>query len=303
MKRAEKIFEKAQLILMSDPHLRLGAPVCRTEEEFQEAMWNKMDFIKALQVKHGCPVLCGGDLFHHWKPSPKLLSKTMEHLPASFKTIAGQHDLPQHSLLNIDKSGVYTLKTANRLTLLDGAHWGQDPEGSSWEFHIPTRPIGSALVIKILVWHKMNYQGKKPWPGCTDPRAGGLLRKYPEYDLILTGDNHKAFMERHEGRILVNPGSLMRQTADQSEFLPRVYAWYADTNTVEPIYLPIKSGAVSRGHLEKNNERSERIHAFIEKLSGEWEAGLSFEKNIELHIQANRIRKRTKEIIYKALES
>lgn len=298
MKRAEKI-KRAQLILMSDPHLRLGAPVCREEEEFQEAMWNKMDFIKALQKEHGCPVLCGGDLFHHWKPSPKLLSKTMDHLPGLFKTIYGQHDLPQHSLPDQDKSGVFTLKTANRLTLLDGVHWGQDPDVSK----MLMAQYNETEVRGILVWHKMNYQGKKPWPGCTDLRAGGLLRKYPEYDLILTGDNHKAFVERHEGRILVNPGSLMRQAADQSDFLPRVYLWYADTNTARAVKLPIVHGVVSRDHLERSSERSKRITAFIEKLSGEWEAGLSFEKNIELHIQANRIRKRTKEIIYKALES
>jgi DNA repair exonuclease SbcCD nuclease subunit len=303
MKRAEKVFEKAQLILMSDVHLRMDTPVCRDEEEFLPAQWNKLQFIKDLQRKHGCPVLCAGDLFHHWKPSPYLLSKTMEHLPANFKTVYGQHDLPQHSLPDQNKSGIFALKTANRLTLLDTAHYGEDPEGSSWEIHIPVLPIGSARVIKILVWHKMNYQGKKPWPGCTDPRAGGLLRKYPEYDLILTGDNHKAFVERHKGRILVNPGSLMRQSADQSDFLPRVYLWYADTNTVEPVYLPIKRGAVSRDHLERSSERSERITAFIESIAEGWEAGLSFEANMEEFFKNNRVRKRTKEICYKALES
>ena len=85
---------------MSDPHLRDSIPTCREEEEFQEAQWNKMDFIKALQVKHDCVVLCGGDFFHHWKASPWLLSKTIEHLPARFHTIYGQHDLPQHNISN-----------------------------------------------------------------------------------------------------------------------------------------------------------------------------------------------------------
>jgi len=297
MKRAEKTFKKAQLILMSDVHLRMDIPVCREEEEFLTAQWNKLQFVKDLQEKHDCPVLCAGDLFHHWKPSPYLLSKTMEHLPAHFKTIYGQHDLPQHSLLLQDKSGVFALKTARALELLPGAHWGEKPKRSSMEYLAMTR------IRNILVWHKMTYQGKKPWPGCVDLRAGSLLRKYPEYDLILTGDNHKAFVEQHEGRVLVTPGSLMRQLADQDEFRPRVYLWYADTNTVEPIYLPIKSGAVQRDHLERNAERSDRISAFISKLSGDWKAGMSFEKNIEAHMKVNRIRKRTEEIIYKSLES
>ncbi|HDY89557.1 MAG TPA: hypothetical protein ENH82_15780 [bacterium] len=303
MKRTTKESKPAQAILMSDLHLRLNTPACRSEEEFLEAQWRKLEFVKELQKKHDCPVLCGGDLFHHWKPSPELLSKTIEHLPANFNSIYGQHDLPQHSLPDQEKSGIYTLKTAGALNLLDGVHWGQEPEEQSYAIHIPIHPLGSHKIRQILVWHKMTYQGKLPWPGCTDPKAGKLLRKYPEYDLILTGDNHKPFTEEYENRILVNPGSLMRQTADQIDFQLRVYLYYAETNTVEPIYLPIQKGVVSREHIERDNERSSRIDAFISKLDGTYQAGLSFEANLEEFFKNNRVRKQTKEICYKAIES
>jgi len=306
MKRADKKFRKASAILMSDLHLRLDIPVCRNEEEFLPAQWRKLQFVKDLQVEHDCPVLCAGDLFDFWKPSPELLSKTMEHLPANFYCIYGQHDLPQHSLLNQDKSGLFALKTANRVILLDGVHWGQEPEKPSYTIDWFEGKIHEGLnhtQRKILVWHKMTYQGTPPWPGCTDPRAGKLLRKYPDYDLILTGDNHKPFTEEYENRILVNPGSLMRQNADQVDFRPRVYLYYADTNTVEAVYLPIESGVVSRDHLERNAERSDRIDAFISKLDGEWQAGLSFEANLEEFFKHNRVRNATKEIIYNAIES
>ena len=90
MKRTKKIkSKKADAILMSDPHLRLDIPLCREEEEFIPAQWSKWQFIKDLQKKHDCPVLCGGDLFHFWKPSPYLITKTIEHLPARFLTIYG----------------------------------------------------------------------------------------------------------------------------------------------------------------------------------------------------------------------
>ena len=248
MKRSTKEFTRADVILMSDLHLRMDTPICRTEEEFMPAQWRKLQYIKDLQAKHDCVVLCAGDLFHHWKPSPWLLSKTMEHLPARFHTIYGQHDLTQHSLPDQDKSGVHALKTAGALTVLPGVHWGQEPaqeylsscDNSTLLF---AKPYSKQR--KILVWHKMNYQGSPPWPGCTDPKAGKLLRKYPEYDLILTGDNHKPFTEEYENRILVNPGSLMRQSADQADFRPRIYLYYAKTNTVEAVYIPIQSGSVS----------------------------------------------------------
>ncbi len=297
MKRTTKESKPAQAILMSDLHLRLNTPACRSEKEFLEAQWRKLEFVKKLQVKHDCPVLCGGDLFHHWKPSPELLSKTIEHLPANFHSIYGQHDLPQHSLPDQEKSGLFTLKKAGALTILNGTHWGQDPSkqtNSNLSFD------GEKLT---LVWHRMTYQRKLPWPGCTDPKAGKLVRKYPEYDLILTGDNHKPFTEEYDGRILVNPGSLMRQNADQIDFRPRVYLYYADENRVEAVYLPIEEGVVSREHIERDEERSDRIDAFISKLDGEWQAGLSFEANLEEFFKNNRVRKQTKEICYKAIES
>ena len=60
---------------------------------------------------------------------------------------------------------------------------------------------------KVLVWHHMTYI-TKPFPGVTGGNAGGILRKYPEYDLIVTGDNHVSFTTEYEGKRLVNPGIL-----------------------------------------------------------------------------------------------
>ncbi|KKL99820.1 hypothetical protein LCGC14_1810530, partial [marine sediment metagenome] len=86
---------KPDLILTSDWHLREDTPICRTDD-FWSAQWNKVDQVMALQSKYDCPILHAGDLFHHWKPSPYLLSETIDHLQGSrFYTVYGQHDLPQ----------------------------------------------------------------------------------------------------------------------------------------------------------------------------------------------------------------
>ncbi|OFY65198.1 MAG: hypothetical protein A2Y71_10205 [Bacteroidetes bacterium RBG_13_42_15] len=207
-------------------------------------------------------------------------------------TIYGQHDLPQHSLELASKSGIRTLEVAEVIGVLSTCHWGQFPEK-------PSRILSGR---NILVWHKMTYVGNVPYPGCTDPIAGALLRKYPQFDLILTGDNHIPFTVEHEGRLLVNPGSLTRQTAAQADHRPRVYLWYADTNTVEPYYLPIDPDVVTREHLEKSAQRDERIEAFISRLDGEWDVGLSFEENLTKAIKANKIPDSVIEIIYKAIE-
>jgi len=287
-------------ILTSDFHLREDQPTCRTDN-FWKTQWEKVTFIKRLQEKYDCIVLNAGDLFNHWKPSPNLLSSTMLVLPNKFYTILGNHDLPQHNLDLAYKCGVNTLQTASLLKVLGGSHWGKEPDGNSWEWQFPCSD-GGANIKEILVWHVMNYQGKKPWPGCTDPSAASLLRKYPQYDLIITGHNHKPFVEEHEGRLLVNPGSIMRQFADQIDHRPRVYLWYADTNTVEPVYLPIEQNVISREHIDKMAERGDRIDAFISKLDDDWEAGVSFEENLERFEKTNQVRQSVIQIVHKAVE-
>ena len=282
---------KVDAILSSDWHIREDTPECRTDN-FWEAQWDKISQVKTLQAKHKCPVYHGGDLFHHWKPSPYLISEAIKHIPKDFYTIYGQHDMPQHNLELTYKSGIHALETAGALGVIPGCHWGQTPDKN------PKKPGRH----NILVWHVMNYQGKKPWPDCTDPRAAGLLRKYPEYDLILTGDNHKPFVEEHQGRLLVNPGSLTRQTAAQIDHKPRVYLWNKESNTVEIEYLKCKEGVVSREHIEHKEERDNRIDAFISKLDGDWEAEMNFEENLKRFISANNISQSITNIIYEAIE-
>jgi DNA repair exonuclease SbcCD nuclease subunit len=283
---------KPDAILTSDWHLREDTPVCRVDN-FWEVQWVKLRWIQKLQDKYNCFVLHAGDLFHHWKPSPYLLSYVIEHLPDQFATVYGQHDLPQHSLELKEKSGINVIESANWLTVLDGCSWGQTPVAPSLE--IKGR--------KILVWHNFTYMGKDPWPGITSPKAYMLLEKYKQFDLIVTGDNHQSFtFKSPDGHLLVNPGSLTRQDADQIDFKPKVYLWYAETNTVEAVEIPIDTNAVTRVHIEKLQERTDRIDAFTRSLQTDFTSTVSFEKNMEIFLQNNRIRKDVKDIIYKAMD-
>lgn len=293
--RNKSEIKKADAILTADWHLREDVPTAYVGD-FYNDQWEAVRFVSDLQEQHECPVLHSGDLFDHWKPSPKLLSDTIKHLPNRFYTVYGNHDLPQHNLALKDKSGLYTLEQADILEVLPCFHWNQIPTDEDCSFVLND-------FYTICVWHVMTYQAQAPFPGCTSPKAGKLLRTYKNYDLIVTGDNHTPFVEEYKGRLLVNPGSLMRQTADQIDFKPRVYLWYADTNTVEPVYLPFKEGAISRSHLDKKSERDNRISAFISKLSDEYNIGMSFEDNLERFKEENSISEKVMQIIYKSLEN
>lgn len=280
-------------ILTSDWHLRDTVPACRTDN-YEEAQWRKVYHISLMQKAFGCPVLHAADLFHHWKPSPYLIAKALEWMPDMFYTIYGNHDLPQHNLELAEKCGIYALHAADKVSILDGVHWGYKPDGDI-SFEIKGR--------KILVWHTMTYQGKVPYPGCTDTPAAGLLRKYKEYDLILTGHNHQQFVEHHEGRVLLNPGAIFRQESDEAEFEPKIWFYYADTNEVIAHVIPHEKGVVSRPeNVVKTDERNNRIDAFISKLDDNWQGEVSFEQNLERALQENEVEKDVEKIIYKSIE-
>ena len=150
------------MILTSDWNLREDQPICRTDD-FWKAQWNKVIEISKLQEKYNCPVLHAGDLFHHWKPSPWLLSFAIAELPKQFYTVFGQHDLPQHNLELSNKSGINTLVQAGVLSVIKGGSWGEEPE-KEMIYPKQRKWIG--------VWHKFVWDGKKiPWPGCDEMTA------------------------------------------------------------------------------------------------------------------------------------
>lgn len=269
-----------EAILCADIHLMEASPVCRLDEFVEETQWEKIRWLKELARSFDCPVFHAGDLFHFWKPSPELLSRAIEELPKNFYTVYGNHDLPQHSMELAHKSGVHTLEKAKALTIFKNGHWGE-------AITEPTMDVYHGRAIRVQ--HVMTYQGTAPYPGCTAPRGATLLRKHPQFDLILTGDNHVPFVEYHEGRVLVNPGSLFRITAVQTEHRPRVYLYYPESNTVEAVFVPIKDGVISTEHIASVEERDARIGAFVSSLENDWEAGTSFQDNLRRFCEANAV--------------
>ena len=284
---------KPTLILCSDIHLREDQPLCRLDD-FITVQFEKLCWLQMLQEKYDCPVVCAGDLFHFWKPSPSLLTKTIRALPNNFWTVYGQHDLPQHNLELQVKSGVYTLATANKLQILNECHWGQEPTKGS--LVLP----GSDK--QILVMHRLTWKTEKPWPTCMASNARTLLKKYPQFDLIVTGDNHQTFVETLGERILVNPGSFTRQKADQKEHKPCVFLWFAKTNSVEQVFVPIKEDVVSTEHIEAQKERDGRIDAFITRLTNDWEVDVNFQENLKRFFIENPTRQSVYNTIYASLE-
>jgi len=303
MIRTKKEFNPT-LIITSDWHLRDSNPVCRTDN-FQKAQWNKIKQIYYLSYELGIPVYHAGDLFEHWKTSPYLLNKTIHYLSPFgmdyIHTIIGNHDMPQHCIDNMDKSGLQTLFECGIINKLeDQMDWGTYPKECACK-NIYYGHHKEQNKRKVIFCHIMTYKGKKPWPGCSDPECQEVFDLFPEADLIVTGHNHKTFTAKKGNQLLVNPGSLTRHKADQIEHKPCVFLYDAQQHKLKRHYLDIEKDVINRDHLEIKKNKDKRINAFIEKLSNEWDLDLSFEDNLEKVFQDEKVSKRIKNIIYKWL--
>lgn len=302
--------KKADAILGADLHLDDSTPLCRTDN-YWEAQKTKLIEIKKLQLKHACPFLIAGDIFNRAKSSPLLEAMAIRECPTMIG-VPGQHDLPDHNLEKYINSSLEVLTAAgiftplidikdreysSKITFLvrsNGTINLKSAEVEGFAFGTKFEPSKDKKEgsLKIALMHAMVHKDKAIHKKLENTSMAGLsLLKKSNYDLIVTGDNHKPFTVEYEGRLLVNCGSMLRKSADQIDYKPAVWLWYADTNTVEPHYLPIVKDAVSRTHIEDKEFKDNRMNAFVENLNTSYELSLSFRENMEAHFIENKTRK------------
>ncbi len=323
MKRKNK--KSPDAILTSDWHIRGDSPICRTDD-YITAQAKKIEFILDLGNQYSCPILIAGDVGHRPIWGDKLLNSILillkhhlEHGDSECITeiiaVAGQHDLINHKLDKIEEGGIGVLsKSLKNFNIMSGDFYclGTNrlyPAPYSIAVYIPA-DIKSKSLRKfqnsktIILAHQMviKTQKDKLWPEQQAHSGKWFLKKYPCYDLIISGDNHQSFVVEYEGRLLVNPGSMMRMTANQIDHKPSVYLWYAESNTVERVYLPIEKGVISREHIEESQQRDMRIESFVNRLKDVEELGLSYEKNMEEFLFKNQVKKRIREKIWESME-
>jgi len=291
---------KADAILSADWHIRPDTPICRTDNYF-EALEGKIDFVFNLASDNECPILVSGDLGNKAQWPNWLLSFLIGKIEDGLHIVSvpGQHDLENHKLSLLDRGGLGVLYKAAIL-------WKRPEDYPSAYFQISGFPYGHEITTRskkgnkrhITMAHQMVIENKPLWPGQKAPKGHQLLKKFPEYDIILTGDNHNAFTVEHEGRWLVNPGSMMRMTADQADHRPRVYLWWAEDNRIEPVYLPIEQDVISRTHIEIVEDRDRRMEAYMSRVREDTEVALSYEDNLERYFNRYRTIKPVKDKVW-----
>lgn len=298
--------KRVDAILFSDVHLRDASPICRLDN-FMETQTRKLKWLSNLQEKYNVPILCGGDLFNYHKPSPWLLAYALRNLPSGIVCIPGQHDLPAHSLENIERSGIQVLSDAGKIRMLLADSDYDDKAiayyGFPWGTPLTGAETGVGELRNVALLHYGVYESKPHYPGAENSggTAKSVIKKMPGFDLIVSGDNHLTFTCEHNDQLLVNPGSFMRTTAAQADHKPCVFLWHSKDNTVTQVFVPIEQDVISRDHIDRVEERDERLESFISKLNHDTELTISFRENMRNHLANNKVSKSISDIIWSTL--
>lgn len=174
------------------------------------------------------PLIIAGDLFDIPKPSPGLIRFAWELLPDRVYAVAGQHDLPNHSLEELDESGLGLLVTGGRVTMLDHnptkIQGGVQLFGVSWK-----RPVisGFSSMRSVAVIHRYCWKEGHSFPGCPPDDHIDMQTHELEklgYTSACFGDNHKGFSYAN----WVNCGIAIPRNADFKEYVPHYYYLMSD---------------------------------------------------------------------------
>jgi predicted phosphodiesterase len=281
-------------IACADLHLRDSIPHARTDD-YWKAQEKKFRFLIDTANEKNCDIYCAGDFFHRAKSSSFLEAWIIEQLQdlknegLKFHVIPGQHDLPNHNIELLEHSSLWVLRQAEVIDL------------SSTPFEQPFFFEDHG----IMLIHKMIHQDI-PIPGVQgSTKAIKLLKDNPEARIIISGDNHRPFIEyTNNKRGLINCGSMMRMSADQIDYYPAFYyIEMKDTIIVHTIPYPIEKDVIDRSYIEIEKERDNRVESFVNRFGeNDAEMDLNFEKNLENFFRSQKIRKPVQEICWEALE-
>lgn len=259
-----------KLAAMGDLHLRSSIPRGRTDQ-YDEVLMNKFKGILDTCDEHKIKILIQpGDFFDSVSVPIDLLIKTINLLKTHkvhVYVVYGQHDLRFHSkdTSNTPLRLLETLGLVTRLlpaipVLVDKvALWG-----SSWGEEITKLKL-SSLYTNILAIHKM-ITNDKLWPGAKDYIIATDLLKETGFDLVVAGDNHKAFAAKYGEQFLVNCGSLGRANIDQIDHQPNFVIFDTKTKKLSRITVPVELGVLKVEEAENLKQKEAELAKYIEGM-------------------------------------
>lgn len=300
-------------ILCSDLHLSLNQPACRADDNWLAVQAHYLSQLK--EIADGLPIICAGDIFDRWNVEPELIHFVLEHLPNGMICVPGQHDLPNHRLDQVHRSGYGVLVKAGKIRCIAGKEMipvanvltsGEPPRafGFGWGQEIEPPPYShSKGLIFVAVVHQYIWTVGHSYIGAPqESHLSNLMGRLKGYDVATFGDNHKRFTKvLKTGTTVVNCGGFIRRKSDEIDYHPAVWRLMSDGTVEERPFFT----TIDRFHegIKPKEEMPVNMKEFIDGLEALGEHGLNFREAVENYLRGEKVSKRTKEIILRAMEA
>jgi hypothetical protein len=296
-------------VLVSDLHLSDRAPSFRSvEKDWFACMERQLGELDRLAKSFRAVIVCAGDVFHRWDPSPNLINFALKYLPFMY-AIPGQHDLRNHNYSDVQQTAYWTMVETGRIVNvkpgLPCAVEGALLHAFPWGFDITpcktTRPIDG---LNVAVIHKYVWVKGKGYPGAPDDaRLRRLAPSLRGYDAAAVGDNHMGFLSSLGACAVLNCGGFMRRDSTQADYKPSCGLLRA-------------SGAIARHYFDVSQDRglpvikSDRVvehqtgelRGFLESLRERPDERYDYEQVLRAFCASKRVSAAATEILLSALE-
>lgn len=279
----------------ADIHWRTSTPEYRKETcPFNDVIAAKLTPIADYCRKHGIPAFVAGDTFdisrsfNDWWTLRELVRAQFcpkGKAEVEVWVVPGQHDRFHHNAndpmtsLNALLDGTTTWRLLPSYEVIElGPH--VRVYGAGWGDEIPSVApmIGRMNVLAI---HKTLWHQKPIYPGQTEGNVAVEAAKFKElgYDMVFSGDNHKAFDVDIGGVAIHNIGCLTRTDITYKDQQPRFMVLFDDMS-VESVFV----GEKDVFETERSNDdkgREDKKDGFSEALAGGFEYGSTFKGGLE----------------------
>ena len=250
-----------KILAAADLHLTSACPVNRIDN-YEETALRKFDQILSIARQHDAVLTVSGDFWDTTKMSKipyELTNKVIQMLRMTkVRMLAchGQHDMAYHNP-NLQSSPYYTLLVAGAMEIpgpmgisignvrFFGSGWGQD---------IPMPEEKNPDLVEVLLLHRTITEYEPPFflkDGTSAAKAMEVLRNF---DFILSGDYHEAFIRQEADRFLVNCGPMLRQKITERTLKPVAHLIDTDERTVTSIPLDVRDDVWNDERIEKQKQ-------------------------------------------------
>lgn len=275
----------------ADAHWRTSTPEYRKETcPFNEVIAAKMGALAAYCRLLKIPGFCAGDLcdisrsFMDLWTIREMLAKHFwpsGEQPVKLWIVPGQHDQFHHNPNEkaTTLNALFSDDTEIRRLPEDGVQVAKGicVYGSGWG-KTANHVVGTG---NVLVTHKTLWHQKPIYPGQTEGNVAVEAAKFRElgYDMVFSGDNHKAFDVNMSGVEIHNIGCLTRTDITYKDQQPRFMVLFDDMS-VESVFV----GEKDVFETERSNDdkgREDKKDGFSEALAGGFEYGSTFKGGLE----------------------